>query len=82
MAALLENLASHYDGMASALRETELEKGEAFSEEDMQGSSSGILVYIDIYFVHVLAVMNRDTEELPVIMAELEESVHAIEGYQ
>ena len=38
MAALLENLASHYDGMASALRETELEKGEVFSEEDMQGS--------------------------------------------
>jgi len=36
MAALLENLASHYDGMASALRETELEKGEVFSEEDMQ----------------------------------------------
>ncbi|KIM39971.1 hypothetical protein M413DRAFT_446875 [Hebeloma cylindrosporum] len=62
MAALLENLASHYDGMASALRETELEKGEIFSEEDMQ-------------------VMNRDTEELPAIMAELEESAHAIEGY-
>jgi len=82
MAALLENLASHYDGMASALRETELEKGEAFSEEDMQGSSGGILVYIDIYCACVLAVMNRDTEELPAIMAELEESVHAIEGYQ
>jgi len=29
-----------------------------------------------------LVVMNRDTEELPAIMAELEESAHAIEGYQ
>lgn len=27
-------------------------------------------------------VMNRDTEELPVILAELEESAHAIRGYQ
>lgn len=44
MAALLENLASHYDGMASALRETELEKGEVFSEEDMQGWL-GAMVY-------------------------------------
>lgn len=34
MAGLLENLASHYDGMASALKDTE--KGEVFSEEDLQ----------------------------------------------
>ncbi|KAF8969245.1 autophagy protein Apg17-domain-containing protein [Flammula alnicola] len=60
MASVLENLASHYDGMASALKETE--NGEVFSEEDWQ-------------------IMNRDTEELPVIMAELEESANTIEGY-
>lgn len=53
MAALLENLASHYDGMASALRETELEKGEVFSEEDMQGSL-GVMVYQFILIVRVL----------------------------
>jgi hypothetical protein len=30
----------------------------------------------------ICEVMNRDTEELPVILAELEESAHAIRGYQ
>ena len=34
MAGLLENLANHYDGMASALKDTE--NGEVFSEEDLQ----------------------------------------------
>ncbi|KDR78886.1 hypothetical protein GALMADRAFT_244529 [Galerina marginata CBS 339.88] len=60
MATLLENLASHYDGMASALKDTE--NGEVFTDEDLQ-------------------IMNRDTEELPVIMKELEESMDAIESY-
>ena len=35
MAAVLENLANHYDGMASALKESE--NGEAFSQEELQG---------------------------------------------
>jgi autophagy-related protein 17 len=35
MANHLESLASHYDQMAGALRESEA--GEAFSEEDLQG---------------------------------------------
>ena len=35
MASHLESLASHYDQMAGALRESEA--GEVFSEEDLQG---------------------------------------------
>ncbi|KAF9466562.1 autophagy protein Apg17-domain-containing protein [Collybia nuda] len=58
MAAHLESLASHYDQMATALRDSEA--GEAFNEDDLQD-------------------MNRDTDELPLIMAELEESADAIE---
>ncbi|KAF8907319.1 autophagy protein Apg17-domain-containing protein [Gymnopilus junonius] len=61
MATLLESLASHYDGMASALKDTE--GGEVFSEEDIQS-------------------MNRDTEELPIIMKELEDNADAIDGYR
>jgi autophagy-related protein 17 len=38
MAAHLESLASHYDQMASALRDSEA--GEAFSDEDLQGEGS------------------------------------------
>lgn len=38
MASHLESLASHYDQMAGALKETESEKGEIFSEEDLQGA--------------------------------------------
>lgn len=36
MASVLENLASHYNGMATALKETEI--GEVFNEEDWQGT--------------------------------------------
>ena len=38
MAGVLENLASHYDNMAGALRETE--KGEVFGDEDLQSKRS------------------------------------------
>jgi len=38
MAGVLENLASHYDNMAGALRETE--KGEVFGDEDLQSKLS------------------------------------------
>ncbi|TFK40266.1 autophagy protein Apg17-domain-containing protein [Crucibulum laeve] len=61
MARSLESLASHYDQMATALRESEA--GEAFSEEDLQD-------------------MNRDTEELHAIMAELEESEALIQTHK
>ncbi|KAJ7581262.1 autophagy-related protein 17 [Mycena floridula] len=54
MAGHLESLASHYDQMATALRDSEA--GEAFSQEDIQA-------------------MNRDTDELPSIMSELDENV-------
>ena len=35
MASVLENLANHYDGMATALKESE--NGEVFSGEELQG---------------------------------------------
>ncbi|KAG7089557.1 hypothetical protein E1B28_011229 [Marasmius oreades] len=57
MARHLESLASHYDQMASALRDSEA--GDVFSDEDVQQ-------------------MNRDTDELPSIMAELEECLSAV----
>jgi autophagy-related protein 17 len=38
MAGLLESLASHYDQMAGALKDSEA--GEAFSEEDLQSMHS------------------------------------------
>jgi len=38
MANLLESLASHYDEMAKALKETE--SGEVFTEEDLQSTNS------------------------------------------
>ncbi|KZP33352.1 hypothetical protein FIBSPDRAFT_721504, partial [Athelia psychrophila] len=59
MANHLESLASHYEQMAGAMRESEA--GEAFSQDDLQD-------------------MNRDTEELPSIMAELEEGIRSIES--
>ena len=39
MASVLENLAGHYENMATALKESE--NGEAFTEEELFGESSG-----------------------------------------
>jgi len=39
MASVLENLASHYENMATALKESE--NGEAFTEEELFGEFSG-----------------------------------------
>lgn len=76
MAVHLESLASHYGQMA-ALRDSEA--GELFSEEDLQGRSQ---VYSDMDLITNLLVkdMNRDTNELPSIMGELEESIFSIES--
>ncbi|KAF8813299.1 hypothetical protein BYT27DRAFT_7180774 [Phlegmacium glaucopus] len=59
MAGMLVNLASHYDQMAGALKDTE--SGEVLSEGEMW-------------------TMNRDTEELPRIMADMERHSHNIES--
>ncbi|KAF9525655.1 autophagy protein Apg17-domain-containing protein [Crepidotus variabilis] len=61
MANTLENLASHYDGMATALKENE--GGEVFSEDEMNA-------------------MSRDTEELRMIMHEMERDMEGVQGYQ
>ncbi|KAF5392168.1 hypothetical protein D9757_001415 [Collybiopsis confluens] len=63
MAGHLESLTAHYDQMANALRESEA--GDVFNEDDLQGAS------LD-------ADMNRDTEELPSILAELEENLTSV----
>lgn len=79
MAAHLESLASHYDQMAAALRDGEA--GEAFSDEDLQGTGLSIISeYTPLKYN--IADMNRDTNELPLIMAELEESADAIDTQQ
>ncbi|KAH0832924.1 autophagy protein Apg17-domain-containing protein [Lanmaoa asiatica] len=75
MARHLESLASHYDQMANALHDSEA--GISHSEEEMQGRHSRIMVlgHHNTNFV----AMHRDTDELPAIMAELEEDVHSIQ---
>lgn len=78
MAGHLESLTAHYDQMAATLRESEA--GEVFSEEDLQGQCS--CNPLSFFFTVFVADMNRDTEELPAIMGELEESVSAIEASQ
>ena len=79
MASHLESLASHYDQMAGALRESEA--GEVFSEEDLQGRCDSLWTIewiVKLFFM--LQDMNRDTDELPSIMAELEDSIFSIES--
>jgi len=79
MASHLESLASHYDQMAGALRESEA--GEVFSEEDLQGRCDSLWTIewiVQLFFM--LQDMNRDTDELPSIMAELEDSIFSIES--
>ena len=81
MARHLESLASHYDQMADALHDSEA--GISHSEEEMQGRrtmDSSVIVRgrANTNF----AAMHRDTDELPAIMAELEEDVHSIQGIQ
>jgi autophagy-related protein 17 len=75
MAHRLESLAAHYDQMAVALRESEA--GEAFSQEDLQGAT---YQFLDATLTSCnILDMNRDTNELPSIMAELEEGAKYIE---
>mgnify|MGYP002403732033 CR=1 FL=1 len=74
MAEKLESLAVHYDNMAGALKESEA--GEAFSEEDLQGEG---VVLQPRPRLTILLAMNRDTDELPIIMSELDESATEIE---
>lgn len=82
MASVLENLASHYDNMATALKESE--NGEAFTEEELFGESSGCVFFVVgvARLTKECLVMKRDTEELPAIMSEMERDMKAIEGFQ
>jgi autophagy-related protein 17 len=80
MAGHLESLASHYDQMAGALRESEA--GEVFSDEDLQGWLSCLKAWPNHEFIIYPKDMNRDTNELPSIMAELEEGISSIESSQ
>ena len=74
MAGLLVNLASHYDQMAGALKDTE--SGEVFSEGEMWSKSFCCLTFC-CSSSYIIA-MNRDTEELPRIMADMEQHSHNI----
>ena len=75
MAGLLVNLASHYDQMAGALKDTE--SGEVFSEGEMW-SKSFLLFNSLLRSCSCIIAMNRDTEELPRIMADIEQHSHNI----
>lgn len=79
MASHLESLASHYEQISNALQESEA--GEVFNDEDIYSQ------YLQSYARSLLKpngrlAMNRDTNELPSIMAELDESADAIEECQ
>jgi len=75
MAGHLESLAAHYDQMAGALRE--IEAGEQFAQEDLQGIKlqAQFRAHVDSFLA-----MNRDTQELPSIIMELDESCNSIES--
>jgi autophagy-related protein 17 len=79
MARHLESLAAHYDQMASALRESEA--GEEYAEDDLYGECSVPNLRWSSGSNRNLA-MNRDTNELPSIISELEASCNAIEASQ
>lgn len=80
MAGLLVNLASHYDQMAGALKDTE--SGEVFSEGEMWSKSFLCYNSSTIFMLLCAIAMNRDTEELPRIMADMEQHSHNIENDQ
>ena len=75
MAGLLVNLASHYDQMAGALKDTE--SGEVFSEGEMW-SKIFLLSNSLLRSCSYITAMNRDTEELPRIMSDMERHSHNI----
>jgi len=80
MARHLESLASHYDQMADALHDSEA--GISHSEEEMQGKWIDLCVVLRGHTNINFSAMHRDTDELPAIMAELEEDVHFIQEAQ
>lgn len=80
MASHLESLASHYDQMAGALHDSEA--GIAYSEEEMQGRYNVALSPFRGHTNANFAAMHRDTDELPAIMAELEEDVRSVQEAQ
>ena len=77
MARHLESLASHYDQMAAALRDKEA--GVLFSEDDLTGE---IIQHSNMVLPRLThgQDMNRDTDELPSIIAELEDDIAAVES--
>jgi autophagy-related protein 17 len=77
MAGALESLASHYEQMDAALKDTEA--GETLGEEDLQRELSLRLI---LKFSDVVSEMYRDVEELPVILSELEEGGRMIDAHQ
>lgn len=78
MAVVLEILAKHYDNMAEILKDTE--NGEVLADDEWQGMFLKLKVEVNLIASPV--AISRDTEELPVIMAELQESARIVAGYQ
>lgn len=76
MAKHLESLAEHYDQMAGALLESETSQ---FGEEDIRGEPPRFPVSIR---PSRCAEMNRDTEELPAVLGELEDGVAVVREAQ
>jgi hypothetical protein len=79
MAHQLESLTEHFEKMEVALRDSEA--GEMFSEDDIQGTHRHGLIACTSCS-SVCQEMMRDAEELPVILAELEDAWTVVERSQ
>lgn len=78
MADHFSSLARHYHEMRDV--EAQRETGEIFHEVDIQSLSMSVAEYIASLTKY--SVMNRDTEELPAIIADLEQSMSTLRGYE
>jgi autophagy-related protein 17 len=76
MAQHLESLTAHYDQMANALKE--VQAGESYEEEDI--TSKYRTAYAHIHVCSYQLDMNRDVEELPAIIGELESAIVLIQA--
>lgn len=77
MANHLEGLASHYEQMRGALEDKEA--GIEIAEEDLEGLCVQLRCLL---FLILPIVMNRDTDELPSIISELEQDIGNVKSSQ
>ena len=83
--AISESMANHFSSLVRHYHEmrdveAQREAGEVFHEADIQGPYVTLDSCFDV--LRVPLVMNRDTEELPSIIDDLENSIATLRGYE